>query len=95
MTEEREAEIRKAWAETGSRFWRWSPVFEGYQHLDVPIVPEAIFTGFDATVMPGSVVHRLTFTGSYATFPNGSGPDRPRYRFITCEGLIVHQERVS
>jgi len=94
LTPEREEEIRDAWRTYG-RGWRWAPEFQGYQHLDVPLRRIAIARVDDGPIPDGDGFGRLTFTGSYATFPNGSGPNRPRYRFITCEGLIVLQERIQ
>lgn len=95
MTPEREEKIREAWERDGRRAWRWSPAKDGYhQYLDVAVMPPLRFILDDATPEP-IAIERLTFIGSYATMPGGSGPARPRYRFITCEGLIVHQERIQ
>ena len=96
MTPEREETIREAWERDGRRAWRWSAIYEGYQHLEVPIMPESVgsYSLKDRVDVAGTV-QTITFTGSYATFPGGVGPDRPRYRFITCEGLVVHQERIQ
>jgi hypothetical protein len=94
MTPDREEIITGAWRERGARLWRWAPVFDGYQYLEVPVDPRITLPAPDAPVV-ATTIERLTFIGSYATFPNGSGPGRPRYRFTTCEGLIVHQERIQ
>lgn len=95
MTPKREAEIRQAWRQGGARMWRWGPSRYGEtQTLRVPILPPAVSLEVGPVPVESSIAI-LTFIGQYATFPGGEGPDRPRYRFITCEGLIVHHERVQ
>lgn len=96
MTPEREEEIRRAW-EDGKRRWLWGPPQPGYfQALTVPIMPPLVFGSVaDDPVPEPAAIRTVDFIGSYATFPGGDGPDRPRYRFITCEGLVLKMERVQ
>lgn len=61
MTPEREAQIREAW-HSGACAWRWAPQYEGYQFLNVAILPKEVRVGrFSDELVPESVVHHLTF----------------------------------